>query len=225
MTNNRLCCVAYDLLSDSTGRDQTMTRLMKLLLAASAATIAAGCEHAAAPDAKEAAIEPMVEAEEAQQGLSAWAEITLDASSQPAFGASGGGGCVNGGCFSGINLAAAGNIDLSHFPPGNVALTIKFDDKAWAAGYRFPSDVWQAIGIAVIPPGSITDPIPGFGQQHWPIREFTAPVFSDGGQSIIFTDYEDDTDVYEYAINLIRPNGSPMLLDPRIQNGGGTGNK
>jgi len=36
----------------------------------------------------------------------------------------------------------------------------------------------------------------------------------------VFTDYEDETDAYEYAINLIRPNGSSMLLDPRIENGG-----
>jgi len=197
-----------------------MTKLMKLMLAASAATIATACEHSQYSNAKETAAEPMIEAADAQSGLSAWAEITLDASGQPAFGASGGGGCANGGCFSGINMAAQGNIDLGGFPPGDVALTIKFDDKAWAAGYRFPSDVWQAIGIAVIPPGSITDPIPGFGQQYWPIREFTPPVLAAGGKSIVFTDYDDETDVYEYAINLIRPNGSSMLLDPKIKNGG-----
>lgn len=194
--------------------------MTKLLLAVSAAMMASACEHGAYSDAKEAAVEPMVEAAAAQTGFTAWAEITLDASGQPAFGASGGGGCANGGCFSGINLAAQGNIDLSGFPPGDVVVTIKFDDKAWAAGYRFPSDVWQAIGVAVIPPHSITDPIPGFGQQYWPIREFTPPALAAGGQSIVFTDYEDETDAYEYAINLMRPNGTIVLLDPKIQNGG-----
>ena len=123
-----------------------MKNITKVTLAASVAALVGACEHTASTTTEavtEEAVKPMVEAE-ACAGLQAWAEITLNEKNAPAFGASGGGGATGkGGCFGGINLAAEGNIDLSGFPPGHVAVQIKLDNKIWAAGYRFPADPYQ----------------------------------------------------------------------------------
>ena len=204
-----------------------MKNTMKAMMAASVAVLMSACEHTtstSAESAKEEAVKPMVEAEAAGCGpLQASAEITLNENNAPAFGGSSGGGSTpNGGCISFINLAAEGNIDLSAFPPGNVALKIKLDDKAWGAGYRFPADPFQAIGIAVVPLGSTTSPIPQFGQQHWPNQEFGWPTIADGGRSISLMDLDDDCNAYEYGINLIGPNRQTIFMDPRVKNGGGT---
>ena len=88
---------------------------------------------------------------------SAWASIGLDKdhANVPYFAASGGGGRTPaGGTFGGITLNT-GDIDLSGFPPGDVPIKITLDDDAYNAGYRFPVDPYQAIGIATWPAGGV----------------------------------------------------------------------
>lgn len=206
-----------------------MKNSMKLLMAASAAVFMTACEHTASSDtevATEEAVKPMVEAETSCGPRQARAAITLNENNAPAFGASSGGGSTpNGGCVSFINLAAEGNIDLTGFGRGNVALSISLDDKIWGAGYRFPADPFQAIGIAIVPPGSPTSPVPQFGKQYWPNQEFGWPSIANGGRTVNFVDVDDNDDVYEYGINLVAPNNEIILMDPRVENSGGTGNK
>ena len=210
--------------------------LMRALLVVSVAAIAAACakkEDAAAPtgaaekSAAETAApeaEPMVEAEtgaaDAAPIGSANVTVTMT-NGQPAFGAVGEGFCITGGaCMGGINLNAAGDIDLSWFPPGDVTINIALDSSATGAGYSLPGDPYQAVAIAVIPPGTVTAPIPVFGQANWP-AEFDAPSVSNGALS--FVDKEDEQDGYEYSIQLQGPGGL-VVMDPKITNGGG-GNK
>jgi hypothetical protein len=205
----------------------------RLLLAASCAALAVACakkEEAAAPAEKveEAVVaeapadEPMVEAEvmaEAAPIGSANVTVTMT-NGAPAFGTVSEGACAPGGgsCVSGINLAAAGNVDLSGFPPGDITINVNLDSSVTGAGYSFPSDAWQAVAIAVIPPGTVTAPIPVFGQANWP-AEFDAPSVSSA--TLSFVDKEDDQNAYEYSIQLQGPNGM-MVMDPKIQNGGTT---
>ena len=203
-----------------------MTMISRTLLAGVAAAALGACAYQEKDEPKAAqgaSVQPMVEAETASCGpLHASAQITLDEENQPAFGAAGGGGQTpNGGCISGIDLLAKGNIDLSWFPPGvNVKVTIQIDQKAAAAGYRFPSDPWQAIGMAVVPPNSTTSPIPRYGREYWNDSEFTWPSVVDNGLAVTFVDKDDDCQVYEYGVQLVQPGGGLVDLDPRVQNGG-----
>jgi hypothetical protein len=209
----------------------------RLMLAVSCAALAVACakkaEEAAAPEekAEEAVVaeapveEPMVEAEvmaEAAPIGSANVTVTMT-NGAPAFGTVSEGACTPGGgsCVSGINLAAAGNVDLSGFPPGDITININLDQSVTSAGYSFPSDAWQAVAIVVIPPGTVTAPIPVFGQANWP-AEFDAPSVSSA--TLSFVDKDDDQNAYEYSIQLQGPNGM-MVMDPKIQGGGGGGNK
>ncbi len=201
----------------------------RTILLLSTALIAVACaKKDAAPAepvveaASEPAIEPMVEAEVADAAPIGSANITVTMTNGvPAFGTVSEGACAPGGgsCMSGINLAAAGNVDLSGFPPGDITINVNLDSTVTGAGYSFPSDPWQAVAIVVIPTGTITAPIPVFGQSNWP-PEFDAPSVS--GASVVFVDKEDDQQAYEYSIQLLGPNGA-FVIDPKITNG--TGNK
>lgn len=207
----------------------------RLMLVVSAAAIAAACakkEEGTAPSpAASTEVEgvaetesgPMVEAEIADAQPIGSANITVTLTNGvPAFGAVSEGACAPGGgsCVSGINLNAAGNVDLSGFPPGDITINVNLDSSVTGAGYSFPSDPWTAVAIAVIPPGSVTAPVPVFGQANWP-AEFDAPTVS--AATLSFVDKEDDQNAYEYSIQLMRSDGSTMVIDPKIQNGGSGG--
>jgi len=210
------------------------------MIAACVAALAAACakkadEGAPAAEAGSPAVEAGSTAPEAEVALptpaadaapigSANVSITLDANKNPAFSAVSEGFCIAGGaCMGGIDTNAAGNIDLSWFPPGDVTVTVQLDDTAYGAGWRVPGDPWQAVAIVVVPPGSPTSPIPVFGQANWP-QEFDAPSVS-GQRSITFIDKEDDQNAYEYAIGLVNPAGTNVTIDPRIRNGSDGGNR
>ncbi len=201
--------------------------IMRLMLVASAASLAIACakKEETTSDAATAdkAVEPMVEAETGDAAPIGSANVTVTMTNgAPAFGAVAVGACaVGGGCVSGVNLNAAGDVSLAGFPPGDITVNVNLDDSVTGAGYSLPSDPYQAVAIVVIPPGSVTAPIPVFGQANWP-AEFDAPSVS--GASIVFVDKEDDQNAYEYSIQLVAPGGAMMVMDPEITNGG-TGNK
>jgi hypothetical protein len=139
------------------------------------------------------------------------------------FASAGAGFCLtNGGCQSGMALNT-GNIDLSYFPPGNVLITVTLDDDAYNAGFRLPTDGYQAVALVIDPPGAPTAPTPVFGQSNWPAG-FQMPAVSGDQRSVSWTDLESDQNVYEYSIGLNGPNGR-VVMDPKISNGGGTSNK
>jgi len=204
----------------------------RLLLAASLAAIAVACAKKDAAPAEpvveavtEPVVEPMVEAEVADAAPIGSANITVTMTNgAPAFGTVSEGACAVGGgsCVSGINLAAAGNVDLSGFPPGDITINVNLDNTVTGAGYSFPSDPYAAVAIVVIPAGSITAPVPVFGQANWP-AEFDAPSVT--SSSVVFVDKDDDQQAYEYSIQLQRSDGSMLVMDPKIQGGGGGGNK
>ena len=124
-----------------------------------------------------------------------------------------------GGMVTGMVLDS-GELDLSSIPgAGDVTISINLDDAVWAAGYRFPSDIYQAVAIAVYPSNSTSVPPAVFGLGSWP-NEFDAPVFDDGGKKLVFIDKDDDTNTYEYSIAVIKPGGERIVLDPKIKNGG-----
>lgn len=211
-----------------------MKRTMRLMLAVSGLTLAVACakkvDDAAEPAApvEDVVVEtapdelPVVETAvdaTVDTGPIGSANVTITmANGAPAFGAVGEGFCLtNGSCGSGINLNAAGNIDLSWFPPGDVVVTVALDQSMTAAGYSLPADPYQAVAIVVIPSGSVTAPIPVFGSANWP-AEFDAPSITSAG--VVFVDKEDDQQAYEYSIQLMRADGSPTIIDPKIENGG-----
>lgn len=123
-----------------------------------------------------------------------------------------------GGVSSGI-VQDSGELDISHFSKGDVDISINLDDEIWNAGYRFPSDIYQAVAIAYYPPNSTTTPPAVFGQQNWP-SEFDAPNYTDGGKKLTFVDKDDDSNTYEYSIAVNKPGGGRIVLDPKIKNGG-----
>lgn len=202
---------------------------MRLMLAASAATLVVACAKKAEEAAELAApaeeiiaaeapaAEPMVEAEVADAAPIGSANITVTLTNGvPAFGAVSEGACApGGGCVGGINTNAAGNVDLTGFPPGDITINVNLDSTVTGAGYSFPSDPYAAVAIVVIPPGTVTAPIPVFGQANWP-AEFDAPSVSSA--TLSFVDKEDDQQAYEYSIALQGPNGA-LVIDPKIQNG------
>ena len=209
----------------------------RLLLAASLAALASACEKKAEAPADPASagpvveavagseIEPMVESDVADAAPIGSANITVTLTNgAPAFGQVSEGACAPGGaCIGGLDLNAAGNVDLSGFPPGDITINVNLDATVTGAGYSFPSDPYAAVAIVVIPAGSITAPIPVFGQSNWP-AEFDAPSVS--GATLSFIDKEDDQQAYEYSIALVAPDGSALVMDPKIQNGtSGGGNK
>lgn len=207
----------------------------RLLLAVSAVALISACAKKEDTPAAPAAAEPVVEAV-AEPEVEPMVEAVADAApigsanvtvtmtnGAPAFGAVSVGFCnLSGGCGSGINLAAGGNVDLSGFPPGDVTVNVNLDSSVTGAGYAFPSDPYQAVAIVVIPTGTITSPVPVFGKDNWP-DEFKKPSVS--GATVTFVDKEDDQQAYEYAIQLARSDGSLLKMDPEIKNGKGTGNK
>ncbi|MBK7904709.1 MAG: hypothetical protein IPJ97_18705 [Proteobacteria bacterium] len=139
------------------------------------------------------------------------------------FASAGEGFCVTGGgCQSGIALNT-GNVDLSSFPPGDVLITVTLNDDAYNAGFRFPADGYQAVALAIDPPGDPVAPTPVFGQANWPAG-FLTPAVSSDQKSVSWTDLESDENAYEYSIGLDGPNGR-VVMDPKITNGGGSGNK
>lgn len=213
-------------------------RLMKLCGAASAAILIAGCTEPAGDAAEtpagepeaavEAVAEPMVEAETTtdpnQIGTATVTIGIIDGAPKFTYIQSGycspNGTCVGGGGTSPTGVS--GDVDLSTFPPGDVLITITLNADAIGAGYSFPSDGYQAVGISVFPPGGPVPPV-SFGAQYWP-SGFLAPAVSSDSHSVSFTDLESDQSVYEYSIGLNGPNGR-VVMDPKIENGGGTGHK
>jgi hypothetical protein len=210
-----------------------MSKGSRILMAAAAATALAACakkaEQPAAPVeeaaqevvAEEAVSEPVVEADLAARPPIGAASVTVTMTNgQPAFGTVSEGACTPGGvCVGGINMNAAGDIDFTGFPPGDITINITLDQSVTGAGYSYPSDPYQAVAIAVVPPGVVTSPVPVFGQANWP-AEFDAPSVS--GATLSFVDKEDDQNAYEYAIQLQRSDGSLKTMDPRIRNDGTT---
>lgn len=124
----------------------------------------------------------------------------------------------NGGSSSGMVLES-GELDISNMRGGDVSISIALNDEIWNAGYRFPSDIYQAVAIAYYPPNSTNVPPAVFGQANWP-GEFDAPSFADGGQKLQFVDKNDDDSTYEYSIAINKPDGQRIVLDPKIKNGG-----
>jgi hypothetical protein len=206
------------------------------VLAAGIALLLAGCSKpaeqaavetpAAAPAetvAEPAPVEPMV-ATATDPNQIGTASVSIGWQNNAlVFASAGEGFCVtNGGCQSGMALNT-GNIDLSTFPPGNVLITVTLDDDAWNAGFRLPTDGYQAVALAIDPPGAPTAPTPVFGQPSWPTG-FLMPAVSADQRSVSWTDLESDQNVYEYSIGLDGPNGR-VVMDPKISNGGGGSNK
>ncbi|MGD9799727.1 MAG: hypothetical protein AB7F91_06025 [Parvularculaceae bacterium] len=217
-----------------------MDHQMKILLAASAATLLFACAkkaeeattaETAAPEAATAAPDTdAVETTELAAGRpapigSATVTIGLNAANNnaPYFSAAGAGYCIpGGGCAGGI-VKDTGDVDLSGFPPGDVTVTVSLDDASYTAGYRFPASPFDSIGIATWPVGQSTEPpdfTPMFGANAWPRQDFQPPSVSGDKRSVTFLDEESAEDSYQYAIQLDGPAGR-VLLDPRIQNGGG----
>lgn len=124
-----------------------------------------------------------------------------------------------GGRMTGIVLGT-GDIDLSGTPHGDVQLVVTLDDIAWNAGYRFPSDPWQAVAMAIDPPGAPVAPAPVFDRALWPAG-FMPPEVSGDRRSVSWTDLEADQNVYEYSVAVTGPNGT-VVLDPKIKPGGST---
>ena len=204
----------------------------RLLVFASCAALAVACARKAEAPAEPAAaepavdavtepeVEPVVEAEVGDAAPIGSANVTVTLTNgAPAFGSVSEGACAPGGsCIGGVNLNAAGNVDLSGFPPGDITVNVSLDQSATDAGYSFPSDPYAAVAIAVIPAGAVTAPIPVFGQANWP-AEFDAPSVSSA--SLSFVDKDDDQNAYEYSIQLQGPNGL-LVMDPKIQGSGST---
>jgi hypothetical protein len=211
----------------------------RLMLAASAAILIAACakkaeDAAAAPEpaADSAAAEPAAPelmAEEVTEAArpapigSATVTIGLDPTkgNAPYFASAGAGFCnPGGGCAGGI-AKDTGDVDLSGFPPGDVTVTVTLGDDAYNAGYRFPSQPFQAIGIATWKAGTAEPPdfLPLFGANAWPRTEFQPPAVTSDLRSVTFLDEESAEDAYDYAVALDGPSGR-VILDPTITNGG-----
>lgn len=217
-------------------KKSALAQSARLFCAVSCAAIIVACaktdEAPAAPAATEPAVdavaepevEPMVEAVEDAAPIGAATITVTMTNGAPAFGSVSEGACnPGGGCFGGISLTAAGNVDLTGYPAGDITITVSLDDTVAGAGYSFPSDPYQAVAIVVIPAGTITAPVPVFGQANWP-AEFAAPTAS--STTLSFVDSDDDQQAYEYSIQLQRSDGSMLVMDPKIQNGtSGGGNK
>lgn len=118
-----------------------------------------------------------------------------------------------------IVRTAGGDLDLTGFPPGNVQLTVTIDDSVVAGGYLMPADPWQAVALAVDPPGEPAA-VPVFGQASWPAG-FQAPTVAADQRSVTWIDTESDQNVYEYSFALDGPNGR-LVIDPKIKPGGST---
>ena len=112
-----------------------------------------------------------------------------------------------------------GDLDLTGFPPGNVQLTVTIDDSVVAGGYLLPPDPWQAVALAVDPPGEPAA-TPVFSQANWPAN-FQPPTVAADRRSVTWIDTESDQNVYEYAFALEGPNGR-LVIDPKIKPGGST---
>jgi hypothetical protein len=112
-----------------------------------------------------------------------------------------------------------GDLDLTGFPPGDVQLTVTIDDSVVAGGYLFPADAWQAVALAVDPPGQPAA-TPVFSQANWPAN-FQAPAIAADRRSATWIDTDSDQNVYEYAFALEGPNGR-LVIDPKIKPGGST---
>lgn len=126
-------------------------------------------------------------------------------------------GVSEGNRSSGGCIAQSGNVDLSYYTPGDMPITVTIDPAVVPQGWVFPSDPFQSVAVAVIPPGITQPPSPQFGAANWP-ASFAAPV-RNSDTSITFIDSDDDHNAYEYSIQVIGRNG-PVLLDPKITNGG-----
>lgn len=212
----------------------------RLMLAASAAILIAACakkaEDATAatapePAAESVAVEPAsteLVAETPRPAPIGSATVTVGlnpANNNALYFASASAGFCNpgGGCAGGISMDT-GDVDLSGFPPGDVTVTVSLGDDAYNAGYRFPADPFQAIGIAIWPAGASTEPpdfTPLFGANSWPHSDFQPPAVSGDKRSVTFLDEESEENAYQYAIALDGPGGR-TILDPEIKNGGGT---
>lgn len=191
---------------------------IKLLIATSGFTLLAGTAHAAAPQA-EATAEPVIMAEAVEtQGNSSGISIGL-VDGAPKFVAEHSVTCnLNGQCgeSGGISLiGTSGDIDLSEFPPGDVAVSVSIGDDAYNAGWRFPSDPYQGVAIVIYPEnGAKPDPV--FGT--WPSNgEFGTPSVSADLRTVSFKDHDNDGLRYEYAVAINGPGGR-VVLDPKITN-------
>jgi hypothetical protein len=201
-----------------------------LVVGAAIAILMAGCskpaEQAAVETAPAAsapdAVTPMVEAATNPNQIGTAGIAVGWQNNALVFASAGEGFCVKGSCQSGITLNT-GNVDLSSFPPGDVLITVTLNDDAVNAGFRFPTDGYQAVALAIDPPGDPVAPAPVFGQANWPTG-FLMPAVSSDQKSVSWTDLESDENAYEYSIALNGPNGR-VVMDPKITNGGGSGNK
>ena len=198
-----------------------MKELRKLSIMACTLMLVGACEHASTSEDEAVATNAILA--EAVQGNSANVSIGL-VNGAPKFVGEGSTIChPNGQCgvSSGISLTGiSGDIDLSSFTAGDVAISISIGNDAANAGYRFPSDPYQAVGIAVFSNCNAQAPAPVFSQSSWPSAEFGAPSVSADLRTINFVDKDDDANCYEYSVALNGPGGR-TVLDPRVKNGGG----
>lgn len=218
-----------------------MRHHFKFLFAVSAATLLIACAKKtedAAPAPEVATAAPATEAAPTDLATdtprpapigSATVTVGLNATNNNAlyFASSSAGFCnPGGGCAGGI-ATDTGDVDLSGFPPGDVTVTVALGDDAYNAGYRFPANPFDAIGVATWPAGQSTEPpdfLPLFGANAWPRQDFQPPSVSGDKRSVTFLDEESAEDAYDYAVALDGPSGR-IILDPTIKNGGSGGNK
>ncbi len=91
-----------------------------------------------------------------------------------------------------------------------MTITVTLGDDAYNAGYRFPSQPFEAIGIAIWPAGATTEPPdfePMFGANAWPRSDFQPPSVSGDKRSVTFLDEESSENAYQYAVAVDGPAG------------------
>ncbi|MGB7740365.1 MAG: hypothetical protein WBM03_14740, partial [Steroidobacteraceae bacterium] len=125
----------------------------QLVAGAAIALLLAGCSkpaeqaavETAPPAAAPEAVTPMVAAATDPNQIGTASIAVGWQNNALVFASAGEGFCVKGGgCQSGVVLNT-GNVDLSSFPPGDVLITVALNDDAFNAGYRFPTDGYQAV--------------------------------------------------------------------------------
>jgi len=191
---------------------------LKLLIATIGLTMLAGNGHAVAPQA-EATADPVIMAEAVEtQGNSSSISISIVDGAPKFFGWRRVSCNPDGQCGESTGMSRdgiSGDIDLSGFPPGDVAVSISIGDDAYAAGWRFPGDPYQGVAIIVYTEGGVR-PDPVFG--NWPPNgEFGTPSLSADLKTVSFIDSDNDGLSYEYAVAVNGPGGR-VVLDPKIIN-------
>lgn len=177
---------------------------------------------AAGPDAPgQTDIVGLIELEVCQNGVGDWTFTDYDS-----FGFQQGFSAPQSDDQGNINLTNVGRegdvIIIAHVCPfvdGNAT------DMLFYTGDSPPArDNYQAVGIADCGSNTnctgATNP-PQYGSGHWP-NEFTAPLVSDDGGTLVFIDLDDAPGrgkTYYYALRIVDVNSNEVtVLDPKIVN-------